>query len=242
MTDTEMLREMINKSSRIIVLSGAGISTESGLPDFRSDDGIFETIKRYGYEPEVLLSRSFFETNPEVFYKYYKETLLAGDPQPNRAHKALYKLEELHKLSAIMTQNIDGLHTVAGNTRVFEMHGSIHRNYCVKCRKSYSLDYVKNFDGVPLCECGGIIKPDVVLYEEPLNKNYLKAAIELAMQADMFIVAGTSLRVYPMAGFPAYYIGDRLVVINKTATMIDGRADLIIRRPLGEVLGEALGV
>ena len=242
MDGLDRLKEMIKDSGRIVFLGGAGVSTESGIPDFRSENGIFKAIRDFGYPPETLLSRSFFDRHPDVFFKYYRTLLMSGDAKPNRAHYALAKLESEGKLTAVATQNIDGLHQMAGSKNVYELHGSIKRNYCMKCRKFYDDEYVANCEGVPHCECGGIVKPDVVLYEEGLDYDTLNGAVTHIMRADMLIVGGTSLQVYPAAGLIDYYRGDRLVLINKSSTPYDRYANLVINDSIGKVLGEAVGV
>ena len=242
MNEIEKLKQMISESGRIVFLGGAGVSTESGIPDFRSKNGIFNAIRDYGYPPETLLSRSFFDRNPEVFFKYYRGLLMSGDAKPNRAHLALAKLEADGKLTAVATQNIDGLHTMAGSRNVYELHGSIKRNYCMKCHKFYDDKFIAETEGVPHCSCGGIVKPDVVLYEEGLDYDTLNGAVTHIMRADMLIVGGTSLQVYPAAGLIDYYRGDRLVLINKSKTPYDRYADLVINDSIGKVLGEAVGI
>lgn len=242
MNSIETLKEMIKSSGRIVFLGGAGVSTESGIPDFRSENGIFNAIRDYGYPPETLLSRSFFDRHPDVFFKYYRGLLMSGDAKPNRAHLALAKLEAEGKLTAVATQNIDGLHTMAGSRCVYELHGSIKRNHCMKCHKFYDDKFISESDGIPRCSCGGIVKPDVVLYEEGLDYDTLNGAVTHIMRADMLIVGGTSLQVYPAAGLIDYYRGDRLVLINKSKTPYDGRADLVINDSIGRVLGEAVGI
>lgn len=242
MDKTEKLIEMINSSGRIVFLGGAGVSTESGIPDFRSENGIFNAIREFGYPPETLLSRSFFDRNPEVFFNYYRTLLMSGDAKPNKAHYSLAKLEKEGRLTAVATQNIDGLHTMAGSKNVYELHGSIKRNHCMKCHKFYDDEFVKNSDGVPRCECGGIVKPDVVLYEEGLDYETLNGAVTHIMRADMLIVGGTSLQVYPAAGLIDYYRGNKLVLINKSSTPYDRYADLVINDSIGKVLGEAVGI
>lgn len=234
------LNEMIESSGRIVFLGGAGVSCESGIPDFRSSNGIFEAIQKYGYPPEELLSHTFFMRKTETFFEYYKELLLSPDAKPNRAHLALAELEARGKLTAVITQNIDGLHQMAGSKKVYELHGSIHRNYCMKCHRFFDAEYVGAAKGIPYCPCGGIIKPDVVLYEEQLDHECLNGALTHVMRADMMIVGGTSLQVYPAAGLIDYYRGDRLVLINKSATPYDSRADLVINESIGEVLGKAI--
>ncbi|MBR4435291.1 MAG: NAD-dependent protein deacylase [Clostridia bacterium] len=236
----ESLKHMLNDSGRIVFLGGAGVSCESGIPDFRSDNGIFKAISEYGYPPEELLSHTFFVEKPDIFFKYYRSLLLAPNARPNDAHIALAKLEQSGKLTAVITQNIDGLHQMAGSKRVFELHGSVHRNHCMKCRRTFDSDYVSKSQCIPYCPCGGIIKPDVVLYEEPLDEGCLTGAITHIMRADMLIVGGTSLQVYPAAGLINYYRGDRLVLINKSKTPYDSHANLVINDSIGEVLREAV--
>lgn len=238
MTDIERFVEMINASKTVVIMTGAGISTESGIPDFRSDNGIFNTRKKYGYSPEEILSHSFFMRHTEQFYEYYKENFIVTDKEPNTGHIVTAKLEEIGKVSAVITQNVDGLHSIAGSKTVYELHGSIHRNYCTKCGKSYSAEYIKNSKGIPKCECGGVIKPDVVLYEEPLNERVLQGAIEVVDAADMLIVCGSSLVVYPAAGLVPMFRGSDLVIVNKSDTPYDNRAQLLIHRSIGEVFGE----
>lgn len=242
MDKIERLKEMLAESSRIVFLGGAGVSTESGIPDFRSENGIFEAIRQFGYPPETLLSRSFFDRDPETFFKYYRSILMNKGAKPNRAHYALAALEEQSKLKSIATQNIDGLHTMAGSKTVYELHGSIMRNYCMHCGRFYDDAYVASTEGVPRCVCGGIIKPDVVLYEEPLDMIVLRNAVNDVSNADMLIVGGTSLMVYPAAGLIEYYHGDRLVLINKSSTAYDKYVDLVINDSIGKVLGEAVGI
>lgn len=233
---TAKLKEMIESSERIVFLGGAGVSVESGIPDFRSDNGIFKAIRDFGYPPEELLSHSFFMRQPDVFFKYYKTLLMSTDAKPNNAHIALAELERRGKLTAVITQNIDGLHTIAGSKNVYELHGSIHRNHCMRCRRFYDAEFVKKSFDVPRCTCGGMIKPDVVLYEEALDSDCISGAIEHTMQADMLIVGGTSLQVYPAAGLINYYRGDKLVLINKSSTPYDNIANLVINDSIGKVL------
>ena len=240
MSGSDTLVNMIKDSRRIVFLGGAGVSTESGIPDFRSENGIFDAIREYGYPPETLLSRSFFDRNPDVFFKYYKSLLMSSDAKPNKAHLALAKLEQIGKLTAIATQNIDGLHTAAGSKNVYELHGSIKRNYCMRCHKFYDDSFVAACDGVPHCSCGGIVKPDVVLYEEGLDSDTLSGAITHITRADMLIVGGTSLQVYPAAGLIEYYYGDKLVLINKSITQYDVIANLVIHDSIGTVLDKAV--
>ena len=234
--EIEQLQEIIDDSSRIVFFGGAGVSTESGIPDFRSADGIYH--QKYKYSPEQVVSHSFFMKYPDVFYDFYKEKMMCLDAKPNAAHLKLAELEQAGKLSAIVTQNIDGLHQAAGSKIVYELHGSIHRNYCMKCGKFYDAQYVKNCDGVPKCSCGGKIKPDVVLYEEGLDQKTIQGAVEAIASADTLIIGGTSLVVYPAAGFIDYFHGKHLVVINKSYTAKTVRAELSIAAPIGEILGQ----
>lgn len=230
------LKEMLAGSSNIVFLGGAGVSTESGIPDFRSENGHFEAIKRFGFPPEVLLSATFFERHTKTFFEYYKSALLVTDVQPNGAHYALAKLEKEGKLRAVITQNIDGLHSLAGSKNVVELHSTIYKNHCTRCGKSYDVEFMQKSDGVPTCSCGGVIKPDVVLYEEALDPDSIEAAVSAIMACDMLIVGGTSLTVYPAAGLIEYYRGNKLVLMNKSETPYDSRADLIIREPIGKTL------
>lgn len=234
--EIEQLQHMIDKSIRIVFFGGAGVSTESWIPDFRSADGIYH--QKYKYSPEQVVSHTFFMRYPEAFYEFYKEKMMALDAKPNPAHMKLAELEKAGKLTAVVTQNIDGLHQAAGSRNVYELHGSIHRNYCMKCGKFYDAEYVKNYDGVPRCECGGMIKPDVVLYEESLDQNTIQEAVRAISQADMLIIGGTSLVVYPAAGFIDYFRGKYLAVINKSETARSVRADLTIAAPIGEVMSK----
>ena len=230
------LRSWIAESNRIVFFGGAGVSTESGIPDFRSVDGLYH--QKFDYPPETILSHSFFYSNTEDFYKFYREKMLVTDIEPNRAHKALAKLEQQGKLSAVITQNIDGLHQKAGSKRVYELHGSVLRNYCIRCRKFHSAEFVRDADGVPKCTCGGIVKPDVVLYGENLNSRTLDESIEAICEADLLIVAGTSLTVYPAAGLIRWYEGSRLVLINRDPTPYDHQADLVFHDSLGEIFSQ----
>ncbi len=234
MTDLERLQARIDSAKRIVFFGGAGVSTESGIKDFRSVDGLYH--QQYDYPPEIILSHSFFEENPEEFYRFYREKMLCPHVQPNGAHRALAKLEEAGKLTAIITQNIDGLHQAAGSKQVLELHGSTYRNYCACCRKQYSLEHILNTQGVPRCSCGGIIRPDVVLYEEMLDGFVMSQAIEHLRHADLLIVGGTSLVVYPAAGLLRYYKGRELVLLNRDATPYDDEATLVIREPIGKTL------
>ncbi|MCR5807293.1 MAG: NAD-dependent protein deacylase [Oscillospiraceae bacterium] len=239
--NTKKLKEWIENSDNIVFFGGAGVSTESGIPDFRSVDGLYNM--KYKYPPETILSHTFFCNNVEEFYIFYKDKMLALDARPNKAHLALAKLEEQGKLKAVVTQNIDGLHQMAGSKNVYELHGSVHRNYCVNCYTDHSAEYVKNFDGVPACsKCGRLIKPDVVLYEEGLDQRTLNGAINAIADADMLIIGGTSLSVYPASGLINYYSGHKLVLINMSPTQYDSRADLLISEPIGETLGYCLDI
>lgn len=231
------LQEIIDDSSNIVFFGGAGVSTESGISDFRSVDGLYH--QKYDYPPEEILSHTFFEKHTDYFYKFYRDKMLCMDAQPNAAHLKLAQLEKAGKLSAVVTQNIDGLHQKAGSHKVYELHGSVHRNYCVKCHKFFDAEYVAAADGVPHCDaCGGVIKPDVVLYEESLDGNVMQGAINAIAGADMLIIGGTSLVVYPAAGMIDYFRGKYLVVLNRDATSRDKQADLCITDPIGEVLGQ----
>ncbi len=230
------LQEIIDESEKIVFFGGAGVSTESGIPDFRSVDGLYN--QKYEYPPEEILSSTFFWNNTEYFYNFYRDKMLYLDAKPNAAHYKLAELEKKGKLSAIVTQNIDGLHQKAGSKKVYELHGSVYRNYCTSCKRKYSPEFIKESKGIPRCECGGIIKPDVVLYEEGLDGNTIDGAVAAIANADCLIVAGTSLAVYPAASFINYFRGKYFVLINKTETSADNRADLVIRRNVGEVLGK----
>lgn len=235
MEKIETLQEMLDECNNIVFFGGAGVSTESGIPDFRSADGLYQ--QSYHYPPEQVVSHTFFVRHPELFYDFYKNHMMFLDAKPNKAHLKLAELEQKGKLKAVITQNIDGLHQLAGSERVLELHGSIHRNYCQKCGKFYDAAYVKNAEGIPKCECGGVIKPDVVLYEEGLDGNTIQESIQAIREAEMLIVGGTSLVVYPAASFIDYFQGKYLVVINKGETSRDRQADLCIRDSIGEVLG-----
>ena len=229
------LASVIKASKRIVFFGGAGVSTESGIPDFRSVDGLYH--QTYDYPPETILSRTFFELHPAEFFKFYKDKMLPLEAQPNDAHKKLFELEQMGKLTGIVTQNIDGLHQKAGSIRVFELHGSIHRNFCLECGKFYGPEAIKNAEGVPKCECGGIIKPDVVPYEEGLDDATVRGALRVISEADTMIVAGTSLTVYPAAGFLDYFRGKNLILINRDPTPADDRATMVIRGSVGKLLG-----
>lgn len=227
------LKELVDASHRIVFFGGAGVSTESGIPDFRSTDGLYH--QEWDYPPEVILSHTFYERNPQEFFRFYRAKLLAPDAKPNAAHKKLAEWEAAGKLTAVVTQNIDGLHQAAGSKNVLELHGSVHRNYCQKCGKFYSLDDILHTTGVPHCTCGGQIKPDVVLYEEGLNEETMSSAIYHIRHADLLIVGGTSLNVYPAAGLIHYFKGNNLVLINRSAVMDAG---LVITAPIGETLAQ----
>lgn len=228
--------QLISQSENIVFFGGAGVSTQSGIPDFRSADGLYQ--ESFAYPPEMILSFSFFTDHTAEFYKFYREKMLFPHALPNKAHIALSHLESIGKLKAVITQNIDGLHQMAGSKQVYELHGSIHRNYCMKCGKYYPLDYVSSATSIPNCSCGGIIKPDVVLYEEPLKDEVMRHAIAAIQSADLLIVGGTSLNVYPAAGMIDYFRGEQLVLINQSPTRTDKSASLIIREPIGDVFGE----
>lgn len=227
------LQEWIDKSDNIVFFGGAGVSTESGIPDFRSVDGLYN--QKYDYPPETILSHTFYMSKTEEFYRFYRDKMLCLDAKPNAAHKKLAELEAAGKLKAIVTQNIDGLHQAAGSRKVLELHGSVLRNYCTKCGKFFDAPYILHSQGVPKCECGGTIKPDVVLYEEGLDQNTLSESVRVIREADMLIIGGTSLAVYPAAGLIDYYQGNKLVLINKTATPRDAMADLVISGSIGEI-------
>lgn len=235
------LKDIINRSSNIVFFGGAGVSTASGIPDFRSADGLYSMRLKKSFTPEELVSHTFFMRYEEDFYEFYKKHLIYPDAKPNDCHKALAKLEEMGKLKAIVTQNIDGLHQAAGSQNVFELHGSVHRNYCMDCGKFFDGDYVRNAEGVPKCDvCGGKIKPDVVLYEEGLDDKVINGAVEAIMNADTLIVGGTSLIVYPAAGLIRYFKGEKLVLINKTETKANSYADLVIKDDIAKVFREAV--
>lgn len=234
MEEIRKFQQMIDESRNIVFFGGAGVSTESNIPDFRSEDGLYNM--KYKYPPETIISHTFFLRNPEEFYRFYKDRMLCLDAEPNPAHRKLAELEQAGKLSAVVTQNIDGLHQKAGRRKVYELHGSIHRNYCMECGKFYDAEYVKNSEGIPRCSCGGMIKPDVVLYEEGLDTKTIQNSVEAIAHADMLIIGGTSLVVYPAAGFIDYFRGKYLVLINKAETGRSVRADLVIREPIGKVM------
>ena len=237
-SEIETLKTWIEASDNIVFFGGAGVSTESGIPDFRSPAGLYH--QKFEYPPETILSHTFFYQHTEYFYRFYREKMLPLEAEPNAAHRALAALERAGKLRAIVTQNIDGLHQKAGSKNVYELHGSIWRNYCTKCGKSYSAEFIRDSGGVPHCACGGLIKPDVVLYEEGLDEKTIKGAVRAIAEADVLIVGGTSLTVYPAAGLIRYYGGNRLVLINRDETPYDGYANLIFREPIGQVLGQCV--
>lgn len=237
----EKLRKLIEESNNIVFFGGAGVSTESNIPDFRSEDGLYSGKVKYDYSPEYMLSRSFFNDHTEEFYDFYKNSMVYLDAKPNNAHIALAKLEEMGKLRAVITQNIDGLHQKAGSKVVLELHGSIDRNYCMKCKTFYPLEFVMESKGVPRCtNCNGIVKPDVVLYEEPLDMSVMDEALHYISNADLLIIGGTSLTVYPAAGLVSYYKGDKLVLINKGETAYNDSRTIAFNRSIGELLKEVL--
>ena len=228
------LQEIIDGAKRLVFFGGAGVSTESGIPDFRSVDGLYS--QRYAYPPETILSHSFFEVRPAEFFEFYRDRMLFPNAKPNKAHTWLAKFEETGRLTGVVTQNIDGLHQAAGSRRVFELHGSVHRNYCMDCGKFFPMETILHSTGIPRCECGGVIKPDVVLYEEGLDDATVRGALRVISQADVLIVAGTSLTVYPAAVFLDAFSGRHLSLINRDPTPADGRAELVIHDKVGEVL------
>ncbi|MHB8063405.1 MAG: NAD-dependent protein deacylase [Ruminiclostridium sp.] len=237
----ELLSEVLKNSDNIVFFGGAGMSTESGITDFRSEIGLYKASNGYEYPPETMLSHSFFISHTDEFYKFYKCKMIIKDVFPNAGHTALAKLEEMGKLKAVITQNIDGLHQLAGSKKVFELHGSIHRNNCTKCHAYFDLDFIVISKNIPLCpHCGGIVKPDVVLYEEALDDNVLSGAINLIQKADVLIIGGTSLVVYPAAGLINYFHGNKLVLINKSDTPYDSKADIVMHAAIGEVLSSAV--
>ena len=236
MTGLETLQQWVKESNRIVFFGGAGVSMESGIPDFRSVDGLYH--QKFEYPPETIISHSFYVKNPEYFFRFYREKMLPLGFEPNITHKKLAQWEQAGKLQAVVTQNIDGLHQKAGSRKVYELHGSVLRNYCTRCGKFFSAEFVKNGVGVPHCDCGGIVKPDVVLYEEGLDQEVIAKSVHAIRNADMLIVGGTSLTVYPAAGLIQYYRGDRLVLINRDATPYDDQADLVLHESLGEVFSQ----
>ncbi len=236
MSKLETLKQWVDQSNNIVFFGGAGVSTESGIPDFRSVDGLYS--QKFDYPPETIISHSFYQRDPEYFFRFYREKMLPLGYDPNITHKKLAQWEQRGKLLGVVTQNIDGLHQKAGSERVYELHGSILRNYCVRCRKFYPAEYMKAAPSVPRCDCGGIIKPDVVLYEEPLDQETVEKSVDAISNADLLIVAGTSLTVYPAAGLVEYYRGNRMVLINRDETPYDYRADLIFHESLGEIFSQ----
>ena len=236
MNQVEQLRQWVNESDNIVFFGGAGVSTESGIPDFRSVDGLYN--QQYDYPPETILSHTFYRRNTEEFYRFYRNKMLCLDAKPNAAHLKLAQWEQEGKLKAVVTQNIDGLHQAAGSKKVYELHGSVLRNFCESCHRFYDVNYIADSEGVPKCSCGGSIKPDVVLYEEGLDQDTLTGAIRAISQADVLIVGGTSLAVYPAAGLLDYYNGNKLVLVNKTPTARDGIADLVVQGSIGEIFSQ----
>ena len=245
------LKDIIDSSSNIVFFGGAGVSTESGIPDFRSESGLYKARQEYGKSPEEIISHSSFMADPDLFFRYYKENMLYQDAKPNDAHKALAKLEREGKVKAVVTQNIDGLHQMAGSKNVFEVHGSVHRNFCLNCDAKYDLEYImdpgncidknKKQTAIPWCrKCGGMVRPDVVIYEEALDDITVSGAVQAISEADTLIVGGTSLVVYPAASFLNYFRGENIVLINKSETGFDGRASLVIHEPIGRVMSEFL--
>lgn len=234
MNQIEKLQQLIDESKRIVFFGGAGVSTESGIPDFRSTDGLYH--QEYAYPPETILSHTFFRRKPQEFYRFYRAKMLCLDAKPNAAHLKLAELEESGKLTAVVTQNIDGLHQLAGSKKVLELHGSVLRNYCMNCGKFYDAEFILHSEGIPRCECGGIIKPDVVLYEEGLDDDVVSEAIHHIATADLLMIGGTSLVVYPAAGMVRYFRGNKLVLLNKSETSADEKATLCIRESIGQVL------
>lgn len=236
MTSLDSLRNWVQSTQRIVSFGGAGVSTESGIPDFRSQDGLYH--QKYDFPPETILSASFFQQQPEEFFRFYRDKMLPIETQPNAAHKTLARWEKEGRLAAIITQNIDGLHQKAGSQHVFELHGSIWRNHCLRCGKTYGPEFIRDHPGIPHCSCGGFLKPDVVLYEESLDNDCLEGAIQALQNADLLIVGGTSLTVYPAAGLLRYYHGEKLVLINRDETPYDRHADLILRDPIGQIFAQ----
>ena len=236
MTSIDTLRQWVQDAQHIVFFGGAGVSTESGIPDFRSQDGLYH--QTYAYPPETILSHTFFQRHPAEFFTFYRDKMLPLEAQPNAAHQALSHWEREGKLLAVITQNIDGLHQKAGSHAVYELHGSIWRNHCLRCGRSFDPTFIRDAAGIPLCSCGGIVKPDVVLYEENLDEDCLTGAIHALQEADLLIVGGTSLTVYPAAGLLRYYRGNRLVLINRDETPYDHHADLVLREPIGQILGQ----
>ncbi len=233
MSEIENLKNAVDKAKTIVFFGGAGVSTESGIPDFRSVDGLYN--QKYDYPPETILSHTFFMRHTEEFYRFYRDKLLSHEAKPNAAHYKLAEWEQQGKLNAVLTQNIDGLHTDAGSHKVLELHGSVMRNYCMDCGKFHAVDIIKSSRDLPRCECGGLIKPDVVLYEEPLDQSVMEKAVRCIRQADMMIIGGTSLAVYPAAGLIEYFRGDTLALVNRDATPLDRRADIVVHDSIGKV-------
>ncbi len=241
MDNIQKLKKWVEESNNIVFFGGAGVSTESGIPDFRGEAGIYQTISEYGINPETILSHTFFENNKEVFFDYCKKHLVFPDAKPNAAHYGLAELERQGKLKAVITQNIDNLHQAAGSKNVLELHGTLYKNYCIKCGKKFDIDYVLNSDGIPKCDkCGGVVRPDVVLYEESLDMDVMQKAVNYIASCDMLIIGGTSLAVYPAAGLINYYNGNKLVLINKSTTNLDNRADLALHMNIGEVFSKIM--
>ena len=236
MEKLETLKQWIQKSNRIVFFGGAGVSTESGIPDFRSVDGLYN--QKFEYPPETIISHSFYQRRSEYFFRFYREKMLPLGFEPNITHKVLSRWEQEGKLSAVVTQNIDGLHQKAGSKRVYELHGSVLRNYCTRCRKFHSAEFIRDYEGVPRCDCGGIVKPDVVLYEENLDQRTIEKSVTAISEADLLIVAGTSLTVYPAAGLIRYYQGKRLVLINRDETAYDHYANLVFHESLGDIFSQ----
>lgn len=236
MEKLEQLKKWVSESRRIVFFGGAGVSTESGIPDFRSVDGLYR--QKFEYPPETIISHSFYERDPEYFFRFYREKMMPLGYEPNITHRVLARWEEEGKLAAVVTQNIDGLHQKAGSKNVCELHGSVQRNYCVRCRRQYSAEFVRDYEGVPKCVCGGIVRPDVVLYEESLDQDTMERSVAAIADADMMIVAGTSLTVYPAAGLLRYYRGKRLVLINRDETPYDGYANLVFHAGLGDIFSQ----
>jgi len=240
MNKLQILKDWVRDSNKIVFFGGAGVSTESGIPDFRSVDGLYR--QKFEYPPEKIISHSFFQRDPEYFFRFYRDKMLPLGYEPNITHKALAKLEQQGKLAGIITQNIDGLHQKAGSIQVLELHGSIHRNYCLRCGKVYDAEFVKHSQGIPRCSCGGTVRPDVVLYEESLDQGVVNSSVELVRNADLFIIGGTSLTVYPAAGLVNYYRGDRMVLINRDRTPYDDQADLVLHEGLGNVFSALIEI
>lgn len=239
--DFHTFKNLLDRSDNIVFFGGAGVSTESGIPDFRSASGLYHEPSSGSHTPEEILSHDFFMAHTEAFYRYYRSKIIHADAKPNAAHVALARLEKAGKLKTVITQNIDGLHQMAGSQNVMELHGSLHRNSCMKCGASYGLDHILASENIPLCnQCHGIIKPDVVLYQEMLNSQVMESAISHIMNADMFIIGGTSLTVYPSAGLVEYYRGSKLVLINKSKTPYDRKADYVHNGPIGELFSRAM--